>query len=308
MTQGRIGLLSMIAACSIWGLSPLYYKLLSHIPPLEVLAHRTLWSAVFFTGLLAMRGRLGRVDATLRDRRARRTLTFSALAISANWFLFIYSIGIGRATEASLGYYIFPLVAVLLGVALFGERLSRVEAAAVALAGAAVALLAWREGQVPYVSLLIAITFGLYGVAKKRIAADAITSVTTEVLILCPLALVWLALVHAGAAPGQGGAFGSDAGTTVLLLFSGPLTALPLIFFSHASQRVALGTLGLIQYMNPTLQFLCATLVFREPFGLAQALAFALIWTALGLYSGARLSRDRASRRQSTSAATDPQA
>ncbi|ETX14351.1 RarD [Roseivivax halodurans JCM 10272] len=304
MTSERAGILSMVGACTIWGSSPLYYKLLADVPPDEVLAHRTLWSLVFFAGVLIVQRRLSGVARALGDRRTALTLAFSAVMISCNWFLFIYSIQIERATEASLGYYIFPLVAVLLGVVAFGERLKRLEAAAVALAATAVALLAWREGQLPYVSLLLAGTFGFYGLAKKRIATGAVVSVTTEVTLLAPLALGWLIWLHVG----QGtGIWGHDARATFLLMLSGPITAAPLILFSYASQRVALSTVGLIQYLNPTLQFLCATLVFREPFGLAQAAAFALIWTALGLYSAARFGAERKRRRASVSSVTDPQ-
>ncbi|SLN26579.1 EamA-like transporter family protein [Roseivivax jejudonensis] len=304
MTDARAGLLAMIGACTIWGLSPLYYKLLASIPPLEVLAHRTLWSLAFFASLLFLRGRIAEVEATLRSSELRRRLTVSALAISSNWFLFIYSIQIARATEASLGYYIFPLVAVLLGVVAFGERLTRTEIVAVALAAVAVTVLAVREGQVPYVSLVLAMTFGIYGLAKKRLTIGAVVSVTTEVAILAPLALGWLAFVHLGQG---GGTFGHDLALSGLLMLSGPLTALPLILFSFASQRIALSTVGLMQYLNPTLQFLCATLVFREPFGLSQALAFALIWTALALYSGARLSADATRRRAAVRSSTDVQ-
>ncbi len=303
MQGSRAGLASIVGACVIWGLSPLYWKLLSEVAPLDVLAHRTLWSLVFFAAVLALRGRLGRVREALADRRSARILAFSALTISCNWFLFVYAIQVGQATDASLGYYIFPLVAVLFGVVGFGERLRRLELAAVALAGGAVALLAWREGALPWISLVLATSFGLYGMAKKHLSTHAVVSVTAEVVLLAPLALGWLLWQRAGGAP----VFGASLAQGGLLVLSGPLTAVPLILFSHASQRVALSTVGLVQYLNPTLQFLVAVLVFREPFGLAQAMTFALIWTALGLYSASRFGDVRARRSASSRSATAAQ-
>ncbi|MFD1343099.1 EamA family transporter RarD [Litorisediminicola beolgyonensis] len=297
MTQTGSGIAAVIAACVIWGLSPLYYRALDAVPPLEILAHRTFWSLVFFATLLGVQGRLGRLRAALSDRRSALIILAAALIISINWFLFIWAIHNARATEASLGYYIFPLVAVALGRIAFGERLDRLQIAAVALAVVAVSVLAVRQGALPWVSLVLATSFGIYGLLKKRLSVGAVTSVTGEVLLILPISagyLLWLGLT------GQG-AFGADLGLALLLIGSGPVTALPLILFSHASQRVAYGTIGLLQYVNPTLQFLIATVIFREPFGTAQALAFGLIWAALALYSAALLRQERASKAASIS-------
>ncbi|SFQ61512.1 chloramphenicol-sensitive protein RarD [Roseivivax halotolerans] len=294
MQEQRIGVLAMIGACSIWGLSPLYYKLLADVPPLEVLAHRTLWSMLFFAGVLLVQGRLGALRDALSTPRRIAAIGFAAIMISCNWFLFILSIQIERATEASLGYYIFPLVAVLLGVLFFRERLGRAQMVAVGLATIAVLILSVQLGHPPWVSLIISLTFGLYGVAKKRLSVGPVVSVTGEVLLLTPLALGWLWHLHGVRGTGL---FGQDGGVSALLIVSGPLTALPLILFSFASQRVNLSSIGLIQYLNPTLQFLVATLVFREPFGTVQAVAFALIWTALAIYSTATLRAESARRK-----------
>ncbi|MHA7876125.1 EamA family transporter RarD [Roseivivax sp.] len=297
MQDRQTGIAAVVAACVIWGLSPIYYKLLADVPPDEVLAHRTLWSFVFFAAVLAVQGRLGAIRAALSDRTRFLTIAFAAVVISNNWFLFIYAIQIGRATEASLGYYIFPLVAVLMGVVFFRERLGPAQILAVGLAALAVIFLSVRLGAPPWLSLILSFSFGLYTVAKKRLDVGPVVSVTAEVLLLTPLALAWLWVLHAGP---EGGTFGTDLKTSTLLIFSGPLTALPLILFSVASRRVALSTVGLIQYLNPTLQFLVATLIFREPFGLSQALAFALIWTALAIYSTASWRSERARRRAAT--------
>lgn len=295
----------MACACTIWGLSPLYYKLLVQVPPLEVLGHRTLWSALFFGLVLMGQGRLGLVPQLLRGRRLL-VVAFAAVMISANWFLFIWSVQIGHTVEASLGYYIFPLVAVLIGMAVFGERLSRGQGIAVALAGIAVAVLTLGLGVAPWIALALATTFGIYGLIKKQLAAGPVVSVTAEVLVLAPLAAGWLLGIHSGAWQefGRAGAvFGQDVQTSVLLAFSGVLTAGPLILFSYASKRVTMATLGLVQYLNPTLQFFCATLVFAEAFTRWHAAAFALIWAALALYSYESLRQDRAARNRASRAA-----
>ncbi|WP_343079400.1 EamA family transporter RarD [Ostreiculturibacter nitratireducens] len=299
------GLWAMVAASTIWGLSPLYYKLLAAVPPLEVLSHRTLWSALIFSSVLAFQGRLSQLPTVLKGRAFVLT-AFAAMMISANWFLFILSIQIGRATEASLGYYIFPLVAVVIGVAAFGERLRPAQGLAVLLAALAVALLTWGLGAAPWIALMIAGTFGLYGLFKKRLAAGPVLSVTAEVLVLVPAAAVWLFGIHSGLwAEGRPGAFfGHDLRASLLLAVSGVLTAGPLILFSYASRRVRLATVGLVQYINPTLQFGCATLVFAEPFTNWHGSAFGIIWAALALYSWSSLSQERAARRLASSVGT----
>lgn len=293
MTETGKGVLALVTACTIWGLSPLYYKLLSHIPPLEVLSHRTIWSFVFFALVLAAQGRLGHLRGALSTGRSVGVIALAALMISANWFCFILSIQIGKATEASLGYYIFPLVAVLIGVLAFSERLGRSQWISVALAVSAVVVLTAGLGVAPWIALIIAGTFGLYGLIKKRLPLGPVVSVTAEVLLLAPIALLVLWQVwQEGTA-----AYGANLRDSVLLMVSGPLTATPLILFSAATKRVSLSTVGLVQYMNPTLQFLCAVLVFGEPFGQWHAIAFGLIWTALAVYSLATIRQERASRR-----------
>ncbi|KUF09022.1 EamA family transporter RarD [Pseudoponticoccus marisrubri] len=294
MTPQLQGILAMVGACTIWGLSPIYYKLLAHVPPLELLAHRTFWSLVVFAGLLTLQGRLGRLRAALSSVRAAGIVGFAALMISANWFLFIYSVQIDHVTETSLGYYMFPLVAVVLGVIVLGERLAPLQWLAVGLAALGVAQLAWGLGAAPWISLCIAMTFGMYGLVKKRLQVGAVVSVTAEVLLLSPLALGWLALLHSD---GQG-VFGGDAATTGLLVLSGLLTALPLILFSFAAQRVNMATVGLLQYLNPTLQFFCAVVIFGELITPWHMIAFGLIWVALALYSATSLSQERARRRR----------
>ena len=305
MREATRGIAAMVAVCVIWGFSTLYYRLIAEVPPLEVLAHRTLWSALFFAGILAAQGSLAAAPRLILRRP--RTIALAALMISANWFLFIFSVQFGHTLEASLGYYIFPLVAVALGVAVFRERLSRGQAAAVALAATAVLALTLGLGVAPWIALALAGTFGIYGLVKKRLDAGAAVSVTAEVLLLVPLAAGWLWAVHGGHASEMGrpgGWFGRDAATSALLAFSGVLTAVPLMLFTYASRRIGMATLGLIQYLNPTLQFLCAVTVFAQPFTRWHALAFGLIWAALALYSLEALRQDRAARSRTARSST----
>ena len=298
----------MVGATVIWGFSAMYYKLIAHVPPLEVLAHRTIWSLVFFAAVLALRGRLGELRQLIAAPRSLGLVVLAALAISANWFVFIYSIQTGRAVEASLGYYIFPLVAVLFGLVIFGERLGRLKWLAVGLAALAVLVLTWGLGVAPWISLWLAVTFGLYGLLKKQLAAGPTVSVTAEVMVLAPLALVWLWGVHSqgwGGLVGRNlGIFGQDLTDSLLLMFSGVLTAMPLMLFTTASRSLPLGTVGVMQYINPTLQFAVAALVFAEPVTRWHWIAFPLIWIAVALYSAETLRQDRSARRLSAKVAT----
>lgn len=305
MTEAKKGVLAMVAACIVWGLSPLYYKELALVPPLEVLSHRTLWSLALFGLVLALQGRVAQAFRLLAGRSLPMVIC-AALAISANWFLFILSVQIGHTVEASLGYYIFPLVAVVLGVVAFGERLTRGQGIAVALAAVAVGVLTWGLGVTPWIALTLAGTFGAYGLIKKRLGAGPVVSVTAEVMVLAPVAVLWLWGVHGGhwAEARPGGVFGQNMQTSILLAFSGVLTAGPLILFSYATKRVDLTTIGLVQYLNPTLQFLCATLVFAEPFTRWHMVSFGLIWAALALYAGESLRQERAARRRAVSTST----
>ncbi len=292
MTEATKGVLALILTCTIWGLSGLYYKLLEHIPPIEILAHRTLWSFIFFALVLMYQGRLRVLGQTVGSWRAAMVVGVAAFMISINWFVFITSIQIGRAVEASLGYYIFPLVAVLLGAVVLRENLGRAQMLAVGLATIAVITLTAGLGVTPWIALILATSFGLYGLIKKRIGAGPVVSVTAEVMLLAPIALIVLAEVHLRGA----GAFGSTISDSLLLAFSGLLTATPLIMFSYAAKRVRLSTVGLVQYINPTFQFLVATFVFRELFSFWHALAFAMIWLALAIYTFAALRQDKALR------------
>ncbi|MBT6097443.1 MAG: EamA family transporter RarD [Marinovum sp.] len=291
-TEVQKGVLAMVVACLVWGLSPLYYKMLVSVPPIELLSHRTLWSMVLFALILFMQGRLRGALGVLGNKNIMATLFIAALMIAFNWFIFIYSIQINRATETSLGYFIFPLVSVIFGVVLFREKLSRAQISAVLLAAFSVLILTYGLGQVPWIALSVSISFGIYGVIKKSLSIPAIVTVTLEVLLLSPIALMILYFYHAS---GSGGQFGQSASISLLLILSGPMTATPLILFSYATRRVALATVGILQYINPSLQFLCATVLFLEPLSIWHAVAFPLIWFALALYTWASFQTARRS-------------
>ena len=286
MTEPRKGAVAMVLASIIWGLSAIYYKQLSDTPPLEVLCHRTLWSVIVFIFILRLQDRLQDLKLVFHNKKLILGLFWAAAMISINWFFFIWSVHNDRATEASFGYYIFPLVAVLFGLIFFKEQLSLMKWCSVFLAIFAVTTLAISQNILPFVALVLSVTFGIYGALKKQINLGPVLSVTTEVILLLPLAITFLLYWHSSGF----GSFGKDIETTSLLIFSGPMTAVPLMLFSYAARRVQMTSLGIIQYLNPSLQFLVAVFIFAEPFGVSQGIAFGLIWLALFIYTLASLS------------------
>jgi len=296
-SRAWIGVALALSAFSIWGFSPIFYKALAHVPPLEVLSHRTLWTVVFVGGYALLTGRGARIREALTTRKTLAVLILAALLIAANWFTFIFAIQIGRATESSLGYYVFPLLGVALGVVILKERLTRAQTGAVALAALAVVVLTLGLGAAPWIALVLSSTMAVYGLLKKTIVAGPITTVTVEALILSPLAAIWLYGAHVEGwtafVDRPGGWFGSSWIDSALLIASGPLTGGPLLLFAGAAQRLRYATLGLLQYLNPTLQFFCAVVVFGEAFTLWHGIAFGMIWTAIAIYSASGRSASR---------------
>jgi len=281
------GILAILAASIIWGLSGMFYKALAHVPPMEVLAHRTLWSLLLFAIILTFRGRLGAVLTVLKTPRTVAALALAALMISLNWGGYITSIQFDYALEASLGYYFFPLMVVVLGALFLGERFSRGQGLALGLMALAVLVLTLGLGTPPWIALFLASTFGIYALIKKQVEAGPMVSVFIEVLLLAPIAAIWLLGAHRygwATVARPAGWFGTSWHDSILLALTGPMTAGPLILFSYAAQRVRLSTVGLIQYLNPSLQFAVAALVFAEPVTRWHAMALPLIWAALALY------------------------
>ena len=298
MREDHKGILAIVTACTIWGLSPLYYAQVTHVPPLEVLCYRGLWSLGFFALILAAQGRLSQVRAAFANMRQTLLILAAAVMIAANWFGFIFAISTGQGIEASLGYYIFPLVAVVIGMVAFGEVLQRAQWVAVGLAAVGVIVLTLALGVAPWIALALAGTFGIYGLIKKRIALGPVVSVTAEVVILAPLAVLWI--IFAGTGVGSS----NDFATHAILAASGPITASPLILFSYALRRVRMSTVGLVQYLNPTLQFCCAALIMGEAVTRAHMIAFPIIWAALVIYTVSLWRQDRAASKPASRAAT----
>ena len=290
MREEQKGVLALVAACTAWGLSALYYGQLRHVPPLEVLSYRCIWGLAFFVLILAVQGRLSLVPQALKSRRQTSIMLLAAILISANWFGFIYAISTNQALEASLGYYIFPLVAVVIGRVVFAETLLGVQWVAVALVAIAVLILALGLGVTPWIALLLAGTFGTYGMIKKQLDIGPVVSVTCEVLLLAPLAVAWIWL------KGTGVGAENSLGAHAYIAIAGPLTATPLIMFSYAAKRIRMATVGLVQYLNPTLQLAVAALVFLEPVTIWHVIALPIIWVALALYSGSSWRQDKAAR------------
>jgi chloramphenicol-sensitive protein RarD len=276
-----VGVLAAAGSYLIWGLFPIYFRALAGVPAPEVLAHRILWSSVFMVLLVSLAGRWGDVRRQLAAPGTLPTLAASALLISTNWLVYIWAVHAGRVIEASLGYFVNPLVSVLLGVVFLREPLGRRQAAAVALAAAGVLVLLVRAGQPPWVALALAGTFGLYGLLRKRARVDPLAGLLAEVCMLLPLAAAFLGWRWLGGTAH----FGAGARVTLLLGASGVVTAVPLLLFAVGVGRLRLSTVGLLQYLNPTAQLLIAVFAFGEPFGAAHAVAFGCIWASLALYT-----------------------
>jgi chloramphenicol-sensitive protein RarD len=279
--DGR-GLAAAVFAFLIWGLMPLYMKLLQAVPVMEITAHRLVWGCLCGIGWLAARGELSLVWRALADSQTCWKLCASATFIAINWSLFMWGIASQHVVEISLGYFIGPLVNVALGVMVFRERLNRLQWSSVIIAAAGVAYLTWMAGRPPWVSLALALSFSLYGVVRKVAKVEALPGFTGETLLLLPLAagyVLWFEL------SGTGAVVTSGLGTGALLLAGGPLTAIPLVLFAVGARRIPLFTVGLLQYIAPSLQLACAVLVFHEPFTGPRVVGFSMIWTALVVFA-----------------------
>ncbi len=278
------GVLYALLAYTTWGLFPIYFKALPDVPADQVLAHRILWSVALLAVAVPLLGRL----RTVREA-CRPIILLSAVLIAANWGVYIWAVQSGRVLEASLGYFVNPLVSVLLGVVFLRERLRRGQILAIGLAAIGVVALVVRLRALPWLPLTLALTFGLYGLVRKHAGVDAVGGLLVEASVLSLPALGWLLFC---ASRGTG-AFGARPSTTALLVAAGPVTAVPLVWFAMGVRRLPLSMVGILQYVTPTLQFLLAVALYREPFGRAHALAFGFIWTALALYTWDSLQANR---------------
>jgi chloramphenicol-sensitive protein RarD len=278
-----------VAAYGLWGVLPIYFKAIAAVPAVDIVAHRILWSLPFLAVLIALSGGWKQVRAVAANPKTAATLALTAALIGTNWLLYVYAVTGGHILAASFGYYLNPLANVLLGRFVLGERLTRLQWLAIAIAAAGIAVLAAGALGQLWLSLTLCGTFALYGLLRKVVAADALTGLGVETAILFPLALGWLGFRLLAGAP----AFGTGAAETLLLLLAGIVSMTPLLLFTAAARRLPYSTLGMLQFLAPTLQFLIAVMLYGEAFTAAHAIAFAAIWAALALYVSALLRQPR---------------
>lgn len=278
----NVGVLYAIIAFLAWGAMPAYWRLLKAVPSTELLSHRVVWSLLFVACLLAYRRRLPEIIGVCRRPRVLAMLMLSSLLVGANWLIFIWAVNNGHVLESSLGYFINPLMSVLLGAVVLKEHLGRAQRAAVALATFGVVLFASQGDGIPWIALGVALTFSLYGLIRKTVAVDSLLGLSVETVLLTPLALAYLLYLEAN---GTGAFLHQGASIDRLLVLGGVVTALPLLWFAHAAKRLRLSTLGVLNYITPTGQFALAVFAYDEALTPKRLLAFACIWSGLAIYS-----------------------
>ncbi len=282
MTSTRRGTLYGAGAYLLWGLFPLYWPLLAPAGALEVLAHRILWSLVVVVVLLGVTRRLPQLRAAVRDRRRLAQISLAAVVIAVNWGTYIYGVTNNRVVETSLGYFVNPIVTVLLGVLVLGERLRPVQWVAMGAAFVAVVVLTVENGSPPWIALILAFSFGTYGLLKKTAGVGAVEGLAIETAVLFPVAAAYVVAIGI---TGQGTFTSEGGGHAALLALAGVVTAVPLLLFGAAASRVPLTTLGVLQYLAPTMQFLLGVTLFDEPLPIAKLLGFVLVWIGLALFT-----------------------
>ena len=287
--MSRLALARALGAYLLWGLFPLYFQQLSEVAALEILAHRIVWALVVLLIILLAYRRLGEFSRLLRDRKNMFWLSLGSLMIATNWFVYIYAINHGRALEASLGYFINPLVNIVIAMLLLGERLSRNQMIAILLAAMGISVQLFEAAGLPWISVTLALSWGSYSLIKKKMQAPALTALSAETLVLAPLALGYLLWLQS-----QGGlVFGQNIYYNSLLPLAGLVTALPLLLFGAAAKQLSLVTLSFIQYITPSMLFIIALVVFDEPLTQSKAITFACIWAGLIFFSLDQLPRKR---------------
>jgi chloramphenicol-sensitive protein RarD len=277
----QLGMLFAASAYILWGLFPLYFRALQQVAPLEILLHRIAWALLFLVAVLTVRRQWGWVPQVVRQPKVLLGFAASSILLSVNWFIYIWSVNNGHVIDSSLGYFMNPLVNVLLGFVFLHERMRPLQWAAVAIAGGAVIWLTWMAGHPPYIGLALAFSFGSYGLLRKTAALGALEGLSLETILLFPFAFAYLAWL---AWQGQNTFVQSALPARCLIAAAGPITAVPLLLFAAGARRIPMATLGLLQYIAPTLQLLLGVWLYGEPFG-ARAPGFFAIWAALALYS-----------------------
>jgi chloramphenicol-sensitive protein RarD len=273
----------------LWGLLPIYWKLVEVVNPKEILANRIFWSFIFMAVVLLLTKKQQLLSQTLKgfakNKKQMAALIIASLLISINWFIYIWAVNSGHMVEASLGYYINPLISLLLGMIVLKEKLTAIQYVSFSLATIGVLIISFSYGRFPWVAVALAVSFGLYGLAKKLINIESAVGLTLETLVVAPIALVYMTLLFF---KGDGSLFTGNAGINALLIGAGPATAIPLLYFSKGAQKIPLSLLGLLQYIAPTLTLLLGIFIYGEPFSKIQLLSFMFIWCALSIYSLAK--------------------
>ncbi|HUS30236.1 MAG TPA: EamA family transporter RarD [Kofleriaceae bacterium] len=275
----RVGLLQGVLAYGLWGIVAAYWKLLSHVSPVELIAHRAVWGLGSFLIIVVVAGQWRPFVTALRDLRLVGVMALSSFLLAINWGVFVGATTHGHLLDASLGYFINPLVSIALGTLVLRERLRRLQWIAIALAAIGVGVLTWRAGRIPWIALVLAGTWGLYGLVRKTARVDALVGSTIETVLLAPIAAVYLIAIGGGVMPT------ATASTNALLVGTGVITVVPLVLFTSAARRLPLSTVGFLQYLAPTGQFLLAVLAFGEPLAHDRLMAFAWIWAGLAAFS-----------------------
>jgi len=293
--ERRLGVVSGITAYALWGVFPLYFPLLEPAGGVEIVAHRVLWSLIVIALLLTVVRRWSLVRAAFADRRTLLVLTAAAVLIAANWLVFVYGVNSGHVVETSLGYFINPLVSVLLGVVVFSERLRPLQWTAVGIAAVAVGVLTVDYGRPPWIALTLAATFGLYGLMKKLVRVEAAPGLFVETAIVAVPAVVAIGVLQG---TGDGTATSGGAGHLLLLISSGVATAIPLLLFAAATRRIPLSTVGLLQYLTPLMQLAIGVFVRHEPMPPARLAGFVIVWVALAVFTADSLRSARAGGRR----------
>jgi chloramphenicol-sensitive protein RarD len=278
----RSALIAGIAAFGFWGVIPVYWKFLTEVPASEILAHRFVWTTAFLVFLLSWQGRWPEVRGHTRSRRAIGYCIASGLAVSLNWLTFIWAVNAGRVLETSLGYFMAPLVNVLFGAIFLRERLTRWQLASVLLAAIAVLNLTFGYGRFPWIAVVLCLSWGVYGLLRKLSGTAAIPGLFLETIILTPVAIAYLLVLHSG---GAGVAGLDQAKISLLLISTGVVTGLPLVWFGHAAQHLRLSTIGFLQYLAPSGTFFLGVFLYREPFTTTHLITFGLIWIALAIFT-----------------------
>jgi len=278
------GFIYGLLAFTTWGFLPLYWKMLSQIPASETLAHRVLWSFVLVTCIILVLRKLGSLKQYLSDKKKLMIITICSILISTNWFVFIWAVNSNQVIEVSMGYYILPLVSVFLGVVFLKEKITLWQCLAVAMALIGILIITVEYGRVPWIALVLAITFGLYGLAKKLLKAEPLSGLALETAIITPIAIGYIIFLQLQGVGTLG--LGENAlAITLLLIGAGVVTAMPLLWFAESAKRIELSTIGFMEYIAPTITLLIGIFVFHEDFTRTHLISFIFIWIAIAIYS-----------------------